>query len=153
MAEAQNPLGNRQLIGEILLKRNVITRKQLEEALEIQKKQDGYIGEILISLGYLQEMDIVVALIVQCGLPYIAVNKYEIDPNIVKLIPEEMARSLHLIPLDRVGGVLSVVMANPLSSSVKEQLEQMTGFRIATFIATKAEIDQAIARCYKKGIQ
>lgn len=153
MAEAQNLLGNRQLIGEILLKRNVITRKQLEEALELQKKQDGYIGEILINLGYLQEMDIVVALIVQCGLPYIAVNKYEIDPNIVKLIPEEMARSLHLIPLDRVGGVLSVVMANPLSSSVKEQLEKMTGCRIATFIATKAEIDQAIARCYKKEIQ
>ncbi len=141
----------RPLIGEILVRRHLITAKQLQEALEIQKKEEKYVGEILIQLGYLDERDIVVALVVQCSLPYIAVNKYQIDPNVIKLIPEEMARSLHLIPLDRVGNVLSVVMASPLTQTVKDQLEKITNCRIATFIATKSEIDQAISRWYKKG--
>ena len=144
----EQPSPNRPLIGEILIKRSLITPKQLQEALEIQKKQEAFVGEILIQLGYVQELDVVVALVVQYGLPYIAVNKYELDPLVLKLIPEEMARKLHVIPLDRVGNVLSVVMANPLSLALKDQLQQITGCRIATFIATKSEIDQALSRWY-----
>ncbi len=140
----------RQLIGEILVKRNIITQKQLEEALKLQKEEKDFLGEILVRLGYLQERDIVVALMVQCGLPYIAVNKYTIDPEVLKLIPEELARSMRLVPLDKVGGVLSVVMINPLTLAMKEQLEKITKCRIATFIATKTEIDEAIARWYGK---
>ena len=139
------------LIGEIFVKRNLITEKQLSEALLLQEKQKEFLGEILVKLGYLQERDIVVALIVQCGLPYIAVNKYDIDPQVIKLIPEELARSLQVITLDRVGNVLSVVMTNPLNQSMKEQLEQITSCRIATFITTKSEITEAISRFYRKG--
>lgn len=139
------------LIGEILVHRNIITEKQLTQALELQEKEKEFLGEILVKLGYLQERDIVVALIVQCGLPYIAVNKYEIDPQVIKLIPEELARSLQVIPLDRVGNVLSVVMTNPLNPSMKEQLEQITGCKVASFITTKSEIVDAIGRFYRKG--
>ena len=150
MGSSQNPNITRPLIGEILVKKNMITPKQLAEALEIQKRQDGFIGEILVSLGYLEERDIVVALVIQCGLPYIAVNKYDLDPSVLKLIPEEVARNLHVIPLDRVGDVLSVVMINPLNESLKEELKQITGCRIAPFIATKTEIDEAVARFYPR---
>ncbi len=148
MNTSKNPSIQRPLLGQILLKRHVITARQLAEALKIQKKEERFIGEILVNLGYLQEIDIVVALIIQCGFPYIAVNKYDIDLRVIKLIPEEVARNLHVIPLDRVGDVLSVVMANPLNQSLKDQLRQITGCRIATFIATKTEIDEAIARSY-----
>ena len=151
MDTAQKPPENRQLIGEILVKRNLITPKQLEEALKLQKQEKDFVGEILVRLGYLQENDIVVALMVQCGFPYIAVNKYKIDPEILKLIPEELALSMRLIPLDKVGDVLSIVMINPLTLAMKEQLEKITKCRIATFIATKTEIDEAIARWYSKG--
>ena len=147
----QNSSINKPLIGEIFVKRNLITEKQLSEALLLQEKQKEFLGEILVKLGYLQERDIVVALVVQCGLPYIAVNKYDIDPQVINLIPEELARSLNVIPLDRVGNVLSVVMINPLNAPMKEQLEQITGCRIATFITTKSELNEAISRFYHKG--
>lgn len=139
---------NRLLIGEILLKRKVITKEQLDQALEIQKKENGFIGEILMKLGYLEERDIVVALVVQCGLPYIAVHKYVIDPQVVRLIPKEIAVKENLIPLDRIGDILSVVMTNPLSHEMKVKLEALTGCRIAVFIATKGEIHEAIAKNY-----
>ena len=136
------------LLGEILIQRKRITREQLEAALQTQKKEGGYIGEILVRLGLLDERDIVVALVIQCGLPYIAVNKYTIDPQVVRLIPKEVAQKERVIALDRIGEILSVVMTNPLTDDKKNYLEALTGCRIATFISTKAEIEEAIARNY-----
>ena|SRR3989338_548642 len=138
----------KQLLGQILIKRGLITQEQLKEALEAQKSEGGFLGEVLVKLGHITEKDIVVALIVQCGFPYIAVNKYEIDANISGLIAKDVAMKHHIIPLDRVGDVLSVVMANPLDLSIIEELEKITNCKIATFIATKAEIDEAIGRWY-----
>ena len=143
-------ISKKQLLGQILIKRNLITPEKLKEALEVQKEEGGFLGEILVRLKHVTERDIVVALIVQCGFPYIAVNKYEIDSIVVQLIPEEKARKFHVIPLDRVGDVLSVVMANPLDVAMIEDLERISGCKIATFIATKAEIDEAIEHWYKK---
>ena len=138
----------RPLIGEVLIKRKRITQAQLDHALEAQKKENGFVGEILVKLGYLDERDIVVALVVQLSLPYIAVSKYTIDPAVVHLIPKDLAQKERIIALDRIGDILSVVMANPLSDEKKKHLENMTKCRIATFISTKTEIEEAIARQY-----
>ena len=143
-----NMPNERPLIGEILMKRKRITKEQLDHALNVQKQENGFVGEILVKLGYVEERDIVVALVVQCGLPYIAVAKYAIDPAIVKLIPKETARQDMVIALDRIGDILSVVMINPLSREEKARLEAMTGCRIATFITTKSELEEAIVRNY-----
>ncbi len=136
------------LLGEILIQRKKITREQLDAALSTQKEKGGFLGEILVNLGLLDERDIVVALVVQCGLPYIAVNKYTIDPEIVRLIPKEVAQKEKVIALDRIGEILSVVMINPLTDDKKSYLESLTKCRIATFISTKSEIEEAIARNY-----
>ncbi len=136
------------LLGEILIQRKRITREQLETALRTQKEKGGIIGEILVDLGFLEERDIVVALVIQCGLPYIAVNKYTIDPQIVRLIPKEVAQKEKVIALDRIGEILSVVMCNPLTDDEKKYLETLTKCRVATFISTQSEIEEAIARYY-----
>jgi len=136
------------LLGEILIQRKKITPEQLEAALQAQKTKGGFIGEVLVNLGLLDERDIVVALVIQCGLPYIAVNKYTIDPQIVHLIPKDVAQKEKVIALDRIGEILSVVMTNPLSDEKKGYLETLTKCRIATFISTRAEIEEAIARNY-----
>ena len=144
------PQLSKQLIGSILIQRKIITSEQLDEALVIQKKEGGFLGEILVRLGYLDEKEIVAALIVQCSLPYIAITKYELAPELAQTIPEDFARKNFVIPLDRVGDVLSVVMVNPLSASMKKELERVSGCRIATFIATKSEIKEAIDRLYQQ---
>ena len=140
----------KELLGEILLKRGLITHDQLTLALEIQKKEPGLIGEILLRLGFLQEIDIVVALIMQQNLPYIAINKYELNKEVVRLIPEEMARQWHVIALEKVDRTLSVVMEDPLNQRVRGDLESTTQCKIAPFIATKSEIDRAIDKWYAK---
>ena len=143
---SENPIPDidKPLIGEIFVKRKMISSEQLKQALEVQKKEKGYLGDILVNLGFIDERDIVVALIIQYNLPYIAVNKYEINQSVLKLIPKEFAQKYRLIPLDCVGEVLSVVMEDPLQLPVKEEIEKMTRYRVATFISTKTEIEQAI---------
>ncbi|MFC1594481.1 hypothetical protein ACFL38_04055 [Candidatus Omnitrophota bacterium] len=143
-------ISKKQLLGQILLSRGIITSEQLKDALGVQKKEGGVLGEILVKLGYLTERDVVVALIVQCGLPYIAINKYEVESDVISLIPESFAKEHHLIPLDKVGDVLSVVMANPLDNLTIDNIEKMSNCKVATFIATKTEIDEAIERCYSR---
>lgn len=138
------------LIGQVLIQRKVITEEQLKKALQLQRKEKSYIGEILIKLGYLEEKDVVAALVLQCSIPYIAVNKYNIDKKILELIPREMAKELYIIPLDLVGKVLSVVMVDPLNEEIKNKITQKTGCQIASFIATKAEIEDAILKSYNK---
>ncbi|HLF17448.1 MAG TPA: hypothetical protein VI749_00940 [Candidatus Omnitrophota bacterium] len=149
MIQIEGQAPQRHLLGEILIQRRLITPGQLQRALEVQKNEKRYLGEILIDLGIVEERDILVALVVQCNLPYIAVHNYSIDQNVISLIPVEMARRYHVMPLDRVGDILSVVMADPLNEEIKTELIKATQCQIAPFIATKAEIEEAISRWYK----
>ncbi len=68
----------------------------------------------------------------------------------VRLIPADMARRDRVIPLDRIGSVLSIVAGGPLDDVLREQVEQVTGCKIATFISTPTEIDLALKRLYPK---
>jgi type IV pilus assembly protein PilB len=141
---------DRRLIGDILLEREVITRSQLDEALSAQQSGDPgmYLGAVLLRLGYVSEVDMVTALVLQCNLPYIAVNKHKITPDILGLIPSQMAHAQRMIPFDRIGNILSVVMEDPLDDAARARVEKQTGCRIAIFISTGSEIDQALARLY-----
>ena len=141
---------DRPLLGEILVERNVIFPGQVNEALELQKQQSGYIGEILTQLGYTTDRDVVAALAVQCHFPYIAIDKYDIGYDIVQIIPKDFAIKHLVIPLDRVGNVLSVAMTNPLDNVSREMLEHITKCKVVPFIATEAEIVIAINKWYKK---
>ena len=150
MVKEEESILKKQLLGEILIRRNIITKKQLDQALELQKKEKGLIGEILVKLGFAEEIDILVALVVQCNFPYIAIDKYEIDRNIIQLIPKETAHHFQVVPLDRVGDILSIVMADPLDIACKAELHRLTNCKIAPFIATRTEIHKAIERWYGK---
>ncbi len=139
----------RKLIGEILVERGFITTENLQNALDRQRRYPGeYVGEVLISLGYVTEIDIVTALVLQCNLPYIAISNHIVDEGVIRIIPADMAYGERIIPLDRIGNVLSVVTEKPVNDALREKVEGTTGCKIATFISTRSEIDMALARFY-----
>lgn len=141
---------NRKYIGQILVERGLVTQDQVAEALRLQAGAESghFIGEILVRMGYVREIDVVTALVVQCDLPYIAVSRHCVDPLVLALIPREFALRERIVPLDRIGNILSVVMQNPLDDEVRQSLETRTGCCIAVFISTRSEIDSALARLY-----
>ena len=89
-----------------------------------------------------------VALVLQWGIPYISIDKYKIDKEIVQKIPQGIAQKNILIALDCIGSVLSVVMANPLNQDQVKDVEKATGCQVAVFISTKKEILSAIKKSY-----
>ena len=140
---------DRKLIGEILVERGLVTVAALENALEYQKRlPDAYIGEILIQLGLVTEIDIVTALVLQCNLPYIAISKHMVDEAVIGLVPAEFAHCNRLIPLDRIGNVLSIVIVSPISEPLRVEVERLTGCQVALFISTSSEVEAALQRFY-----
>lgn len=135
-------------IGEILLKEGVISKNQLQEALERQNADGGLIGEVMIKLGFVTDRDIAVAVISQYGFPFMPLESYSIDESTIKLIPGELARKHRTIPLDLIGDVLVVAMANPLDEEAIEEIEKITGKKVKTFISVISAIADALDKIY-----
>ncbi len=136
-------------LGELLIERKVINQKQLKKALEVQKEKGGLLGEILVSLGYAKEEEIAQALTAQYGFPYLPLRSYEIDPEIVKLIPANVATHYCFIPIDKIGNNLTISMSNPLNIQAIEDVEYITKCSVQSFVSTTTDIREAIKKYYK----
>ena len=100
-------------IGELLLRERLITPEQLKKAIDEQKKSGGRLGFNLAKLGYITEKDLTSFLSRQYGIPTIDLSVQEVDHEIVKLIPEDVAQKYQVIPVTRTGSTLVVAMADP----------------------------------------
>ena len=138
-------------LGELLIERGVITKEQLDKALAVQKAEGGLIGQILVKLGFTSEEEIAQALTAQFGFPYLPLKNYEIGKEVIKLVPENVARQYCLIPVDRIGNALTIAMSNPLNVQAQEDIELITKCKVQVFVSTMTDINQAIDRSYEKG--
>lgn len=139
---------NKQL-GELLIEQGVINRPQLDNALSLQKEKGGLIGEILVALGYAKEEDIAKAITAQYGFPYLPLSNYEIDPEVISVIPGRVARQYLLIPIDRIGTNLTIAMSNPLNSQAVEDVELLSECNVQVFVSTSSDIRKTIEKYYK----
>lgn len=139
---------NKQL-GELLLERNIISKNQLEKALSVQKERGGLIGEVLVELGFAKEEDIAQSLTAQYGFPYLPLSNYEINPEIVNIIPARVARQYLLVPIDKIGNNITLAMSNPLNIQAIEDVELLSGCSVQTFVSTSSDIKRTIVKYYK----
>lgn len=136
-------------LGELLLERGIIDQKQLNRALSIKEKKGGLIGEIMVELGFAREQDIAQALTAQYGFPYLPLANYDINSDIVGIIPSRVARQFLLIPIDKIGNNLTIAMSNPLNIQAVEDVELISGCNVQAFVSTGSDIKQAIKKYYK----
>jgi len=137
------------LLGEILVEKDVITSQQLKDALDVQVKEGGLIGEIIVKQGYAGEEEIAQCISCQYGFPYLPLENYDIPVEVANLIPKNVVQHYCLIPIDKIGKTLTVAMANPLNIEAAEDLEDITSLNVQIFISTSSDIKDAILRCYK----
>ena len=138
-------------LGELLIERGVISKSQLDKALEVQKEKGGLLGQILVVLGYAKEEEIAQALTVQYGFPYLPLDNYELTKDSVKLIPENVARQYGIITIDKIGDTLTVAMSNPLNVKALEDIELMTHCKVQVFVSTLTDVNKAIDKFYTGG--
>ena len=136
-------------LGDLLVEVGIITAEQLQEALEEGKIRGGKLGEVLMELGYITEDVLLAFLGKQCGVSYVSLSEYgEIDEEVIKSVPESVARHQTLIPIALEGETLTIAMSDPLNVFAIDDLRLMTGKEINVVIASESEIKNAIEKYY-----
>jgi type IV pilus assembly protein PilB len=135
-------------LGEILIKEKIISSEQLKQALEYQKTNGGRLGNSLVKLGFLSDDEVTAVLSRQYGVPSINLAYFEVDSNVIKLIPMETATKYQILPLSRVGSSLTVAMVDPTNVFAMDDIKFMTGFNIEPVVASESAISEAIKKHY-----
>ena len=89
---------NRKRLGDLLVESGMISAQQLQEALE-KKTKDEKLGDLLIQEGYLSEQQLIEVLEFQLGIPHVHINQYTVDMELVQLVPKELAKRHHIMPI------------------------------------------------------
>jgi type IV pilus assembly protein PilB len=131
-------------LGEILVNEGLITNEQIQEGLSEQQKSGGMLGENLIKLGYITELDIAAALSTQFGLPYIDVTQCTITKETLDLLPMEFMNQYQFVILDKIGSVVTIAISSPVGEKVFEEIEKKTSCQVFAFVSTGSQIKQAI---------
>jgi type IV pilus assembly protein PilB len=135
-------------LGEILVKDSLISADQLKQALDYQKKNGGRLGTCLVNLGLVSDDDITAVLSRQYGVPSINLKFYEVDPTVIKLVPQETAVRYQIVPLSRVGSTLTIAMTDPTNVFAMDDIKFMTGFNVEPVVASETAISEAIHKFY-----
>ena len=137
----------RKRIGDLLLEAGVITEAQLAHALE-NKSRDEKLGDFLIKENVLTEQQLIEVLEFQLGIPHVSLNQFPIDPELLHLIPVELAKRAQLIPIRREKNKLFIAMADPMDYFAIEEVRMATGCQIEPTIAAKDDLYRTITKYY-----
>jgi type IV pilus assembly protein PilB len=135
-------------LGELLLKENMVTPQQLQDALSHQKMNGGKLGKAFVSLGYVRDEEITSLLSRQYGVPSINLDHFEVDAGIIKIIPAETTRKYQILPLSRSGATLTIAMADPTNVFAMDDIKFMTGYNVEPVVASESSLEEAIEKYY-----
>ena len=122
-------------LGDMLIKEGLITKDQLEKALQEQKASGTRLGYNLVKMGFVQETEITKMLARQYRMPAVDLSRFEVDPKIIKMIPADIALKHLVLPLKKEGRTLTVAMADPTKLGVIDDLKFVTRYDIFPVIA------------------
>src|SRR3954470_18320054 len=123
-------------IGELLLKEKRISAEQLQEALNYQRTNGGKLGINLVNLGFVKDEEITALLSKQYGVPSIALDQFEIEASVLRLVPAETAQKYHVLPLSRSGATLTIAMTDPTNVFAMDDIKFMTGYNVEPVVAS-----------------
>jgi len=137
-------------LGRILIKMGKVTRAQVSEALELQKKKRGPLGQLLTEMGYAEEVDVNRALAAQVGMESITLADIDIEQSVVDLVPAQMAQAYRIVPTeyDRETNTLGVALASPDNFHATDDLKTLMGFAVVARITTEDDMVEALNRYY-----
>ncbi|MCG3138079.1 MAG: Type II secretion system protein E [Phycisphaerae bacterium] len=142
-------LRGRQL-GRILIKMRRLNRNQIAEALELQKKRRGPLGQILVELGYVTEDDLQLALAAQVGMKPIDLSRIDIPADVIEIVPAQMANTYKIVPVDfeANSNTLTIAVASPDNFQATDDLKTLLGKNVKSRLSNREDIESALGRYY-----
>ena len=135
-------------LGELLVRENLVSLQQLQKAQEEQRKSGGRIGSLLIKQGAIAESDLTSFLSKQYGVPAISLKDFEIDDEVVKLVPRQTAEKHQVVPVNRAGSSLIIAMSDPSNIFAIDDIKFSTGYNVEVVVASEQAIREAIEKYY-----
>jgi type IV pilus assembly protein PilB len=137
-------------LGELLLRDQIISPEQLQRAQEESRKSGDRLGNALIKTGAIPEEDLTQFLSKQYGVPAVNLAEFDIDPEVISLVPKDVATRHRVVPVNRAGSSLIVAIADPSNILAIDDLKFVTGYNIEAVVASDVGISDAIERYYNK---
>ncbi|MBW2447717.1 MAG: type IV-A pilus assembly ATPase PilB [Deltaproteobacteria bacterium] len=138
-------------IGELLVKESLLSAEQLEQAEEQASKSGERLGAQITKLGYLEEAELSDFIAKQYGVPSIDLEDFEPDPDVLELIPEDVAMKHSVVPVNRAGSTLVLATADPANIIAIDDIKFLTGYNVDVVVASEDSIKSAIDRWYDRG--
>jgi len=138
-------------IGELLVRERLISSAALEKAEEVSRKSGERLSLALVRQGALTEAELTHFLSRQYGVPAVNLADFELEADVIALVPKEMARKHQVIPMSRVDNALIVAMADPSNIVALDDLKFLTNYNIDVVVASEAAIAEALAKYYDAG--
>lgn len=140
-------------LGEVLLEEDLISHQQLDEALNDQlgaTTGKRHLGQILIEHGVVTPEQLNIALAKKLAIPYIRLENFDVDVDVVTLIPSEVALKCRAVPLTIIDSVLIIAMANPLDQAALSELRFNCNVSIDAVMASSKDVQKALEKYYSQ---
>ncbi|MDO8689415.1 MAG: GspE/PulE family protein [Dehalococcoidia bacterium] len=141
--------GQRMRVGEILSEGGFVTEAQLSAATKEALAQGRKVGQVLIEQGAVTPEGLASALSFQFGVPVADLRHVKIDPEAVRLVPEQLARAKNVMPLSVEGDILRVTMDDPSDLETVDSIAAMTGKQVRVVLPLHGGIQEAINSNYR----
>jgi len=135
-------------LGDRLVADELITEGQLLQAQDVEARTEGFLGEILVQMGFIAPGRLGPYVEEVTGFPFVDISDTEVDPLAVMLIPESLALAKKVLALREEGDRVVVAMVDPLDIATVDELKAKLGRPISPHLALSADLDDAIKRAF-----
>jgi len=145
-------------IGRVLMKMGLLTRENIHQCLEIQKKRqkEGHktvpIGEIFVELGLVDEKQLHIALAAQRGMEFVNLSEIDVPPSALEKLSSQMAKTYHVLPIEFKADTNELVVAVDKADSFRatDDLSTLLGMKVTAKIVDSKALDAAITKYYQQ---
>lgn len=143
------PAGHKRL-GEVLVEEGAISQAQLDEALAIQAREGGFLGQILVNQRFTTQEAVASCLVKQCKIPHLSLLDYDISKEVISLLPRDTCRHYNLLPIDKLGRILTVAMVDPLDLDALQAVrDACPDLRIKPILCNWEHFDHVMRRVFQ----
>ncbi len=135
-------------LGQLLKEMELVTEGQIQEGLQIQRQKGGALGDILVSLNYINNDELLLALGAQMGMEVVPMEEMEVASEVIDLVPASLATSYKVIPIKKEGDVLTVAMSNPHDINVLDDLRYALHCEVQGAVAGEEAVESALEKYY-----
>ena len=138
--------GGRRPLGQSLVEQGHLSAEGLSRALEEQRRTGSSLRDALLTLELVPETAVLDYYEDQLGFPKMDLGSYVLEPDVVRILPERVARQYNVVPLFKIGNTITVAMADPLDVVALDEVKQSTGLQVDVVVSPEAQIREAVER-------